>query len=255
MKLSIKPVTGNYRCAGGRVGVPVAPGIPRLSTACGANSRLVRAKTIERLVMSNYCDIDIHVIGDKNDIAKAEEALKAIFIYDDWDDHRIKINNLRNGQLDGDVYDLCYKFGLPFNEMTELFESYPSLIFLVDYNDIDTGYYGEWVYAYGRHVGINEGKWIVTRDDDEVEALPDLSGRFRNPATRPTPEQVQAEYPACSEAERAERRRRIEAWKAEREAGWREAEKSKPSGSQNVDAAPSVGVPIDLPESDIEPTA
>jgi hypothetical protein len=203
--------------------------------------------------MGNYCDICINVIGDEKEIAKAEDGLKAIFIYDDWDDHRITADPLKNFP-EGVRYRLCYKYGLPVNEMAELFESHPSLIFMVGYSDLDSCYHGTWVYAYGRHVAAAEGEYCVDPGMEEVEELPDFFGRFLDSATRPTPEQIRAEYPESTEAERTERRRWIEEWKAEREAGWKKAEEQRAEWKhQHPDANFSIGGPVDSPEMDTGP--
>ncbi len=155
--------------------------------------------------------IYIHVIGNQDDIAKAEQGLRSIFTWEDWDSEDKSDSCSRNIKVyssHGMEYFLCDQLASTDDQMAELFEACPSLIFLAAYSEKWGSIAGKMVVAYGRQVYSAVDSQLYL-DDDPIE-LPDVFAPYLNAETRPTPEQIDAMYPEMSDTERAERKARIE---------------------------------------------
>jgi hypothetical protein len=154
----------------------------------------------------------IHVVGNKDDIAMAEQGMRSIFTWEDWDYSEDKSDscsrNIKVYSLHGMEYFLCDKQVSTDDKLAELFEACPSLIFLVACSEKWGSFAGKVVYAYGRQVYSAEDNHLYL--DDEPIELPDVFAPYLNAETRPTPEQIHAMYPEISDTERAERKTRME---------------------------------------------
>jgi hypothetical protein len=171
--------------------------------------------------MSNRCHIHIRAIGKKEDIAAAEKDLAKVFgaIWDLNNSYDLTVT----GASDGIVYNTWYPWGPPGDELDEVFESHPNLIFLTAFSETVCGFRGRCVWAYGYDAEYDEGPYGPDGDElyDQSHPLPDIFARYRDPATRPTPDQAKAEFAARTEANRAKRNTRLQekaAFKAQQEA-------------------------------------
>jgi len=165
--------------------------------------------------MANRCDINIRVIGDKDDIAAAERDLAAVFEgiwnYEDSYDLIVVTN------LDGVVYQTWYPWNPPGERLEEdVFEKHPNLIFLTTFSEDGMGFRGRVAWAYGYEVGYAAGAYGPDGDElyDSIAPLPDIFAPWLSPETRLSPHEVAEKFKTKLDeihADRAERKTKREA--------------------------------------------
>jgi len=132
--------------------------------------------------MANRCDINIRVIGDKDDIAAAERDLAAVFegIWNYENSYDLIVVT----KLDGVVYQTWYPWNPPGERLEEdVFDKYPNLIFLTAFSEDGMGFRGRVVWAYGYEVGYAAGKYGPDGDElyDSIAPLPDIFAPWLSP--------------------------------------------------------------------------
>ena len=152
------------------------------------------SQTMEHGSKDNRRQFAIRVIGATNDIALAEKDLAGVF-GPFWSEGSLTIT----AHSDGATYRTSHPTAPAALE--EVFSAHPGLIFLMSVLTTKNRLHWEFVTAYGYQAESTLSRYEPNNNIpfEKTQLSSKIFGRYLNPATRPTPAQVVAEFVATTE--------------------------------------------------------